>query len=486
MLGTLLPISAQRLLSLDNCRELALRNNKQLNVVKLKQEVALNARKAARTKYLPKVDALGGYEFFSKEVSILNSNQKSALSNLGTNVATKVGSQLSGALTNMVSSGLITPDAAQQLGALLQQVGTPYAQAGDQFGQQIRDAFRTDSRNIWSGAVLLRQPVYMGGAITAANRMADLAEELAANEQVGVKQSTIYTIDQTYWTVVSLSNKKKLAYSYRDLVKKLDDDVRKLIKEGVATRADGLKVDVRVNEADMQITQVEDGLTLAKMLLCQLCGLPLEEEIVLADENKDYLPAGDNAQDLDTDSALQHRSELRMLQNTVDMSRQATNLIRAEYLPHVALTGGYMVSNPNVFNGFEHKFAGVWNVGVIVHVPIWNWFEGAYKIRASKAATQMAALQFSDASEKIRLQISQSRFKLSEAGKRLSMAQKNLTSAEENLRCANLGFREGVMETTDVMAAQTAWQQAQTQKIDAEIEVKLAQVGLQKALGVLQ
>lgn len=486
LLGTFLPVPAQKLLSLDSCRELALRNNKQLNVVKLKQEMALNVRKAARTKYLPKVDALGGYEFFSKEVSILNSSQKSALSNLGTNAATQVGSQVSGALTNMVSNGLITPQAAQQLGALLQQVSGPYAQAGDQFGQNIRDAFRTDSRNIWSGAVLLRQPVYMGGAITAANRIADLAEELVANEQEGVKQSTIYDIDQTYWTVVSLSNKKKLAYSYRDLVKKLDDDVQKLIKEGVATRADGLKVDVRVNEADMQITQVEDGLTLARMLLCQLCGLPLEEEIVLADENKDNLPAGDNVQDLDTDSALQHRSELRMLQNTVDMSRQATNLIRAEYLPHVALTGGYMISNPNVFNGFERKFAGVWNVGVIVHVPIWNWFEGAYKVRASKAATQMAALQLGDASEKIRLQISQSRFKLSEAGKRLSMAQKNLTSAEENLRCANLGFREGVMETTDVMAAQTAWQQAQTQKIDAEIEVKLAQVGLQKALGVLQ
>jgi len=66
------------------------------------------------------------------------------------------------------------------------------------------------------------------------------------------------------------------------------------------------------------------------------------------------------------------------------------------------------------------------------------------------------------------------------------MAIKNVENAEENLRCANLGFKEGVIPTTDVMAAQTAWVQAQSQKIDAEVDVKMSQVNLKKALGVLQ
>lgn len=85
----------------------------------------------------------------------------------------------------------------------------------------------------------------------------------------------------------------------------------------------------------------------------------------------------------------------------------------------------------------------------------------------------------------IALQVEQSRFKLVEAEKRLLMAQKNMTAAEENLRCANVGFKEGVMTVTDVMTAQTAWKTAQSQKIDAEIEVKVSQIALQKALGVL-
>jgi outer membrane protein TolC len=258
-----------------------------------------------------------------------------------------------------------------------------------------------------------------------------------------------------------------------------------MIDEGVATKADGLKVDVKVNEAEMKITQVEDGLSLAKMLLCQLCGLPLTEEIVLEDESKNDIVAPMVSDEMPDVNAAETRPELRMLQNAVDLSKQATNLIRAAYLPHVALTGGYMISNPNVFNGFQRKFAGNWTVGVIVHVPVWNWFEGTYKVRASKVATTMAQLELSDANEKINLQISQSQFKVKEARKKLIMAKKNIKSAEENLRCATLGFKEGVIESTDVMAAQTAWQQAMSQKIDAEVDVRMSLINLKKAIGVL-
>ena len=487
-------LQAQRVLSLDSCRALALRNNKQLNVSRLKQDVAMNIRKAARTKYLPKIDALGGYEHFNKEISLLNNRQKATLNNLGSNIVAGVSSTLSTDIGNILAGlaqqGVITPQAAQQLGAMLQQVGSnigaPLAQAGDQLGQSITDAFRTDTRNIWSGAVMLRQPIFMGGAITAANRLADLGEQLARNDLSLKSQSTLYDIDQTYWLVVSLRQKQKLALSFKDLVEKLNDDVHKMIREGVATKADGLRVDVKVNEADMAVTQVEDGLVLAKMLLCQLCGLPADESIILLDENKDDLSTISAAENYPSDSTYSRRPEVRMLQNAVDMSKENTRLVRAMYLPHIALTGGYIISNPNVFNGFERKFSGVWNVGVLVQVPLWNWFEGVYKVRATKAATSMAMMELGDVQEKINLQVTQSRFKLKEAQKRHVMTQENMRSAEENLRCANLGFREGVMQIADVMAAQTAWQQAQNQKIDAEIEVKLAQVNLQKALGVLE
>ncbi|MBR1427721.1 MAG: TolC family protein [Prevotella sp.] len=476
---------AQQILNLDSCRALALRNNKQLAVSHLKQEVAADTRKALRTKYLPKMDAVGGYELVSKEISLLNDDQKSALNSLGTNMMTKAGSGISTTLTEMAQKGLISPEEAQSIGQKFTALSAPIAEALNGAGTDIRRAFRTNNRNMFGAAIIVRQPVYMGGAITAANNIADITEEMAANSTNNTIQNTLYSIDQAYWMVVSLHQKNKLAKSFLSLVQKLDSDVQKMINEGVATRADGLKVSVKVNEAEMKVTQAEDGLALSKMLLCQLCGLPLDSNITLADEDKDIQPIAIAPFSGNVNTAWENRSELKMLQNTADISKENTKLVRSLYLPQVAITGGYLVTNPNVYNGFEHKFGGVWNIGIMVRMPIWNWQEGTYKIRASKTATQIANMELNEARELIELQVNQNQFKVKEANKKLAMATKNVEKAEENLRCANLGFAEGVMQTTDVMAAQTAWMDAQTQKIEAEIDVRLTQLGLQKALGVI-
>ncbi len=495
LFGTFLSVQGQRILNLDSCRALALRNNKQVNVARLSKDVALNTRKAARTKSLPKVDVVAGYQFVSRDINLLSKSQKKQLGSIGTSGVNKItgdlGNTASGYITEMVNQGVISADQAQQLGTLMQQMGNgPIAQYigafGNALGQELVNALQTKTQHLFGGAVMLRQPVYMGGAITAANNMADITERMADNDLELKKQATLYNIDQTYWTVVSLKQKQKLAVSYRDLVKKLDDDVHKMIKEGVATRADGLKVDVKVNEADMQITQVEDGLSLARMLLCQLCGLPMDADIKLADEDKEHLNGSAYALTGCNDSTSADRPEIRLLQNAVDMSRQTTKLVRSAYLPHVALTAGYTITNPNLYNGFQRNFSGAWNIGVLVQVPVWNWFEGKYKVNAAKTATTMAQMELDDTQEKINLQVSQSRYKVKEAYKRMAMAEKNIKSAEENLRCAQVGFREGVIESSDVLAAQTAWQQAQSRKIDAEVDVRLSQVNLQKALGLLE
>ena len=483
--------SAQRLLTLDSCRAMALRNNKQIGISKLKQDMATNVRKSARTKYLPHVSAYGTYQYTSREVSLLSDEQKENLTHLGTNLATGIQQDL-GQLTSMLpmeqigvllGSMGISLDALHQMNAKgLQDIAT----AIDSKGQAIVDALRSDTRNLFAGNVMLVQPVFMGGGIIALNKMADLGEALAKNSADAKRQATIYSTDQIYWQVVSLRHNQKLAESYLELVKKFDADVHKMIDEGVATKSDGLSVDVKVNEAEMTLTKVNDGLVLSKMLLCQTIGLPINEQITLADENVESLAVVELAPKLDIETAIENRPELRMLENTVGLTRQATNLLKAGNLPMVALTGGYMVSNPNLLNGFEKKFGGMWNVGVLVRVPIWNWGDVTYKVRAAKGATAIANLELEEAREKIELQVNQNTFRVDEANKRLTMAQANISRAKENLRTADLGFREGVITPTTVMEAQTAWLQAESQRIDAEIDVKLSQVDLQKSLGTLE
>lgn len=481
---------AQRLLSLDSCRAMALRNNKQMSVSKVKQEIAVNLRKSARTKYLPHVSALGGYEWTSREISLLSDEQKETLSHLGTGVSTNIGNQLNQTMAQMpqgvwsVLGALgITPES-------LQQQFTPalnnLAGLGNGIGQKVVDAFHTDTRNMFAGSIMVTQPVFMGGAIIAMNKLADINEQMMANSAETKRQHTLYNIDQAYWQVVSLRHKQKLAQAFYDLVQKLDGDVQKMIREGVATRSEGLSVSVKVNEAEMALTKVNDGLVLSKMLLCQLCGLPMNEQVTLADEEADELATVEQKALVDMEAVMAQRPELKQLQNMVDMSRQLTNILKAGNLPQVLLTGGYVVTNPNLFNSFQRKFGGMWNIGVLVRIPIWNWGDVAYKVRASKGATTIANLEMEEIREKIELQVSQSAFRVDEANKKLAMAKASTAKADENLRTANLGFREGVISSTTVMEAQTAWLQAQSQKIDAEIDVKLSQVSLQKALGTLQ
>lgn len=497
-LFTFLPftMTAQRLLTLDSCRAMALRNNKQLSVSKVKQDIAANIRKSVRTKYLPHVSAIGTYEHTSEEVSILNDGQKVTLGNLGTTAVGALQPSMSamteklGGVGAMLGQMGLPAEAFQQMsGELQQQMGQSMQQLQtglNQEGQRIVDAFRTDTRNIWAGSILLTQPVFMGGAILAANRMADINERMQRNSTDAREQSTLYATDQAYWQVVSLKHKQRLAQAYLDVVKKLDADVHKMIDEGVATKSDGLTVDVKVNEAEMALTRVNDGVVLSKMLLCQTIGLPVDEQVTLADEDAENIAVVSLTDKPEVKTAMWFRPELRLLNDAIDLSRETTNILKAGNLPQVALTGGYAVSNPNVLNGFEKKFAGYWHVGLLVRVPIWNWGDVAYKVRASKGATAIASLEFQEAREKIELQVNQVSYKVDEANKRLTLAQSSVRRADENLRMANVGFQEGVITPTTVMEAQTAWLQAQSQKIDAEIEVRLSQVELQKSLGLLR
>lgn len=480
------PAMAQQLLSLDSCRAMAIRNNKQMGITQQKKVMAHYTTKAARTQYLPKLNVVGGYMFTSREISLLSKEQKTTLSNIGTALSGSIGEDISSVIAAMTRDGVFTPSQAEHIGAVLGNMGTNVGGAINGVGQNVVNALHTDTRNMFMASAVVTQPIYMGGAISAANKMASISEQMVANDYEAKLQATLHGTDHAYWMVVSLKHKRKLADSYLELVKKLSNDVHKMIDEGVATRADGLKVDVKVNEAEMTLTQADNGLSLAKMFLCQLCGLPLDSKITLVDEDRESLPIEVVADDIDINTVADNRPEVKLLENTVDLSRQVTRLARASYLPQILLSGGYSATNPNLYNGFERKFSGAWNVGVVVRMPVWNWFEGVYKVRASKAATCIAQLEVGDVREKIELQVSQSRFKMSEANRRLVMATSNVDKANENLRCANLGFREGVIPSTGVMEAQTAWLQAQSQKIDAEIDVKLSQVDYKKALGTLQ
>ncbi len=476
-------LQAQSVLTLDSCRALALRNNKELAQSKVKMDKAKWDRKAAHTNFLPKVSLTAGYLRSGDEISLLSKNQQNAINSLGTSAATQFGQQLPAIAQQIVTNHPDLAPLIQDMTTVFQQNGSVLAQGGNALGKSITDAFRTDTRNITAGMILLTQPLYMGGKIKAYENITKYQEQLAGDQLRSDELSVLLDVDKAYWQVVSLANKRTLAISYRDMLAHLDSDVVKMIDEGVATKSNELSVSVKLNEAEMTLMKVEDGLTLSRMLLCQLCGLPLESAPQLADEQNADLPTAAEDITADVQTAYANRPELSQLATAQKIYAEKAKVERAAVLPQLALTGGYMISNPNVFNGFEKKFRGTWGVGVMLKVPVWNWGETKYKVRAARAEQSMATLKSEEAKEKIELQVNQEAFRVNEANRKLTLSLKNLDKAEENLRTAQVGFKEGVINTTDLLMAQTAWLQAHSDKIDSQIDIKLSQAAYNKALG---
>lgn len=474
---------AQRILNLDSCRNLALQNNKSLRISEEKIKKAHYEQKAAFTKFLPSISASGTYMRFSDEISLLNNQQKASLGQMGTTFQNGLTEGLTPIIQQLAQSD---PQLAMTIQQIVQSGGlNGVSGALNQIGQELTNAFRTDTRNVWAGAVLFTQPLYMGGKIRAYNQITKTSEQLAHNQHETELQEIILNTDEAYWTTVSLCYKKKLAESFLALINKLDKDMERLIQEGVATKADGLTVKVKMNEAEMTLTKVENGCALSKMLLCQLCGLDMNAPIVLADETNTDLSTLVESRPDAVETAINNRPELKSLALAQNIYDNKVKIARSEMLPTLALTGGYMVSNPSLLNGFENKFRGMWNVGVMLQIPILNWGAGFYKVKAARAEAHISTLELNDAQEKIELQVTQSQFKATEAQQRLVMALKNMEKAQENLNYANKGFKEGVIPVSNVMEAQTAWLAAQSEKIDAQIDIKMAETYLQRAIGTL-
>ena len=429
-------MQGQRTLTLEECRDLSIKNNKELQISGEKVRVAGYEKQAAVTKYFPQISAMGTYMRNQKDINLVD--------------------------------------------------GTTVAGLNQLLPMDVSGFFHLDIQNVWLGSVSLVQPVFMGGKIIAYNQITRYARELAESMNDLKLQDLIYKTDETYWQVVSLVNKKKLADSYVSLLRKMDGDVQAMIDEGVATPADGLSVKVKLNEAEMAQTKVDNGLSLSRMALAQLCGLQLDEPVKLADENIESLdnPIDTNAA-VNVEEAFLNRQELKSLDYAVRIYEKKEKIALAEVLPNVALTANYLVTNPNSFNGYKNEFAGMFNMGVVVQVPLSGWWEGTYKRNAARAETHIRQLEFEDAKEKIELQVNQSVYKVNEAGKKLTASARNKEKAEENLRHATLGFDEGVIPALNLMEAQTAWVSAQSSLIDAQIEVKLTDIYLTKAMGKL-
>ena len=440
---------SQTLWTLEGCKQMALEANKGLKVAEEKQVEAAASEKAALWQMLPRVSANGGYLWMEKSVQLMSNEEHERLETLP------------------IGGNLI----AERLAAL----------------------FETDTRNMGGGAVTVSQPLFMGGKLLALHRTAHLLGEMRGLEYDKMKEDLMVSVEEAYWQVVSVTQKAELAQQYADLLEKLTKDVEEMVEAEVATKGDLTKVKVKRNEAQMNLTKARNGLALAKMLLAQRCGQPLNTEFSV-DSKIGVLPSdtplaasdahrlSPYADEVAMDSVWARRKEMRMLRVGDSVAMQGVVAARSLLLPNVALTGGYLFSNPMVTDGFQNNWDGMFFAGVVVNVPILHP-AAIYSLKAAKAKRREVQWQMEEAQEMVELQVKKVSYELELAERKLAEAQSDLESAEENLKLADESFKAGMANSSDLMAAQTAWLKAKGEVLDARIEIEMSRVTLRQALG---
>ena len=467
--------------SLQQCREMALTKGASSQSQEEARLAAEYSRKAALAAMFPRVTANGGYMWNSRDAHLL-ANQSTF--SFGTATVNADGSA-SFQWSEQSDLGKLASDVQ---GTFLEQ---PVKDLEANAGQRIADAYQAlydkltlDLTHVVVAQVGVTQPIYTGGRLTQMYKIAKATEHIATIESSAKKEETIYAVDEAYWRVVSVAQKKQLAEQYYRLLCQLENDVKEAVEEGVATQSDLLKVTTKRGEAEVKKLQAENGLTLSNMALAQVCGLPLSTVFALDARGLEEtaLPADST----NVETAVANRSELKILQETEKIAKSNAMLMAAGLQPNIVASAGYIYTNPNVDNGFSSSWdgKGFFSAGVVVNVPIVH-ADDIYRYKAAKHAANAVALKTEETRELLTLQTTQANQKLTEAQQKIVLARLTQNNAAEVLRMAQESFEAGLITASELMQAQTAWLAAATDLVDAEVEAKTTESQLRKYLGQL-
>jgi outer membrane protein TolC len=444
-------VCAQHILTLEDCRNAAVQNNKKILEAKtLQQKTAIDV-KSCQAYFLPSLSASGlGY-----------------LGNASTDFMFSIPPIM---LFEVNALRDELPDIFDGIVDILE----PYSSV------QVPDIhFNFESKYLATAGVVLQQPLFMGGKIAAAYKMSKIGKNLAdLNVERTINEITVKT-DEAYWLYVQTMELKKTAIRYNTLLEELSHSVQNAYEEGILPLNDVLKVKVKWDEGQLQLRKVENGIRLSRMNLCQVIGFPLDStfEVVDSIEIQDFI--------FQTETVFS-RPEYAMLAKQIELKTQEVRLVRSEFLPQIGISGGYnymyglRLNGKNLLN--SSSFSGI----LSVQIPVFQWFRGNNKIKSAKLEVQLAQIEQEELTEMMNLELRKAYNDYDEAKFKVKLSQTTLNQAEENLRVSRDHYQEGMMTLADYLEAQTIWQKAAADLIQAKAAQRLAETCYLRAAGKLE
>lgn len=402
-------VSAQQLYSLQECCQMALEQNAQMKVAANKTMIAKQEKNEAITNFLPSVSLTGGAMKADDGL---------------------VQIPMGGETMSMLDEGLY-------------------------------------------GGAMLSLPIFAGGQIYNANKMATLGMELSELQLRQTTNEVTLTVSQYYWNIVILNEKLQTLQRVESLLDKICSDVTVAVDAGVKNRNDLLQVELRRNETKSAVIDVENNIKVCKMLLAQYIGVEMDGfdvQSAVSDElrSPEYLY-------VNHDESLSSTVEYQLLSKSVDASKLERRLNKGQFLPTVALNGGYLY---NDFMGpSQNSFVGM----VSVSIPI-SW-KAPSSVRKYKYRHQNAVTEFNNGSEQLLIRMQKAQIDLSNAYQQALIARNSIEQSEENLRLNEQYYKAGTSSMSDLLEAQQLFQQSRDKYAEAYSKYEISKTEYLQATG---
>lgn len=419
-----LALSAQTL-TLDSCKALALQNNLTLKNAALDVAAAQEVKKQAFTKYFPNVSAIAGGYYAAKPLfeygidDIENASARQFLHNL-------------------------------------------YYEYGAAMG--LPDRISLCENGLMVGATVV-QPVYMGGQIVNGNKLAKVGVEAAELKAQLTEEEILQQVEEYYWLIISLKEKKKTLEQAKEFLDTLQRDVNTAAEAGLVSKNDPLKVKLKWYEIYYNLEKVQNGIQLATNALGQMIGH--DKGILILTDTIGEISEW-QARWTDPGAAVAGRKEAQLLDLQVNAEELKKKMTLGESLPH--LTVGGTASYGNLV--FDHFTANALAFTTL-QVPLTGWWEASHKLKQHDILIQKAKNERADLLQKMYLETLQASSNVDDAYNQYQLSELALQDAEANLRDVKADYNAGLVPVSDLLEAQTLLLQAQNQRTDALIDLKI-------------
>lgn len=441
-------------LSADQCRKLALQNNRQIKKANILSKQMEYDTKAYKSMFYPRFDIM---------VTDIYSLGKGSFTIEGGNLPIF---ELNATAGQYVPKAIATADG--------QTVFTEYAYFPDQ-----KMDFKI--KNFLTAGITLTQPIYMGGKINAAYQMSQIGQQMAALNTSLTEDEIIVQTEEAYALAVKTKELITVAESYKKLLDELMKNVESAVRHGMKTKNDQMKVQVKINEADLNILKAKNGYKLAKMNLCNMVGLPITQDIDVEVKEGDHPTLTENQPVENTE--ITSRYEYEILNKKVELADKEVKLTKSDYLPNVVLMGGYTYSNGMELAGKKLIDSASPTVALGVKIPLVNFGESTNKMNSARAKSQIARIEQEDLNEKMRLELQQAINNAEETRQEVLLTESALLQNEENIRLSRQQYDVGLEPLSDLLEAQALWQKAYSDHVEAKCQYQISQLKLLKASG---